>query len=242
MAGSKDWQSFYVQEAGRYEAARYGSAYGAAFRSAHRAVVNQLLDRVGRVGYAADVASGTGQLLPCLLERADCVMGCDLTREMLLVAKTSLATSTASFVQADSFHLPFRRGTLDVLVSSRFLHLFPIEQQREVLLEFRRVLRPGGWLVVDFYNRRSRMLLAPLINIYRRLARKRPEHDVHLTPHQASRLLAEAGFEPVATRGVGSYFIVPLLWLPHAWIARLMRGQVFANAWMAEQWIVAARA
>ncbi|MDI3260689.1 MAG: class I SAM-dependent methyltransferase [Sinobacteraceae bacterium] len=234
------WRSFYRTEAERYEIARYGSKYGRAFRVAHRRLVSEMLLHRGVGECAVDVASGTGQLLPCLMTRADRVIACDLTPEMLLVSRQAQGNERVAYVQADALRLPFPDASFDMAVSSRFLHLFPLEQQTKILAELRRILRPGGMVVVDFYNRHPRQLLGPAIRVYRWLTRRRRENDTYNTPAQVIAMLRAAGLSPMVAAGVGSYFLAPLLWLPQKWLSRLMSRGVFVNRYMAEQWVVAA--
>ncbi len=236
-----DWQQFYSVEAERYESARYGSTYGRAFRKAHRDVVSDLLSRGDGGGAALDVASGTGQLIPCTLRRCDQMVACDLTPEMMKVSRRLYGSEALTFVQADALKLPFADQSFELVASSRFLHLFPVEQQVQILAEMRRVVKPGGLVLVDVYNSIPRRVLAPAIALYRKLMRKRQEMDRYSSPAEARRMLESAGLEQVDARGVGSYFIAPLLWLPGGVVTWLLRSGLFANPLMAEQWVVVGR-
>ena len=55
-------------------------------------------------------------------------------------------------MQGDAGRLPFRRAAFDALVSTEAFHWFP--DQRAALAEFRRVLRPGGRLLLAVVNPR----------------------------------------------------------------------------------------
>lgn len=74
----------------------------------------------------------------------------DLTPEMLTVAQRRLPGS-ASLAVGDATALPFPDGGFDVVVSSSVLHYLPDPVQ--ALTEWRRVLRPGGQLVVTDWCR-----------------------------------------------------------------------------------------
>lgn len=235
-----NWQEFYSGEAERYDNLRYGSRYGRAFRAAHRAVFTALLQRHASRGAVLDIASGTGQLLPCLEPFADRVYACDLTPEMMLVSRRAHG-EFATFVQADATNLPFPDRSFQTVVSSRFLHLFPNDRQDAFLQEMARVLEPGGILVVDFYNSLPRKLLAPFLGVYRRLRCKRREHDSYRSPASAAAALRAAGFDVVASAGVGSYAVAPLLWLPSRVVAAMMARGVAVAPPFAEQWIIVGR-
>lgn len=68
--------------------------------------------------------------------------------EMLSVAKSKFAEGAAHppLIQGRAEHLPFADGFFDVVISCNALHFVPSPLQ--ALSEFRRVLRPGGWLFV----------------------------------------------------------------------------------------------
>jgi ubiquinone/menaquinone biosynthesis C-methylase UbiE len=236
-----NWREFYSAEAGRYEGARYGSRYGRAFRMAHRDLVQRLLGKHAASGLALDIASGTGQLLPCIVPLAESVIACDLTPEMLHVSRRIHASPAVAYMQADALRLPFADATFDLVASSRFLHLFPLESQEALLREMARVVKPGGLVVVDVYNRIARKLLQPAIAVYRRVRGKRSENDHYSSPAETQRMLRRAGLVQVEGHGVGSYFSAPLVWLPAAWLARLLRSGLVAGKATAEQWVVVGR-
>jgi hypothetical protein len=83
-------------------------------------------------------------------------------------------------------------SSVDLVFSGQNIeHLWP-EQVVAFLVESNRVLRDGGWLVVDSPNR-------DVTASYRWTM---GEHTVELTPDDASGLLASAGFELVTMKGI----------------------------------------
>jgi ubiquinone/menaquinone biosynthesis C-methylase UbiE len=101
-----------------------------------------------RPGHAVlDVATGTGHAAAALCQRGAEVVGLDLTREMLLAASRLYRMSGLHLVQGDVMRLPFADGTFDLVTSRRAPHHFPDIEGG--LRSMRRVLRPGGALVID---------------------------------------------------------------------------------------------
>jgi ubiquinone/menaquinone biosynthesis C-methylase UbiE len=93
-----------------------------------------------------DVGCGTGRLLRELqgIEPGVEGWGVDVSQDMLVIAE---ARSTgARYVRADVHRLPFRPASIDAVVSSSSLHHWASPPQ--VLTEMRKLLRPGGRLVL----------------------------------------------------------------------------------------------
>jgi ubiquinone/menaquinone biosynthesis C-methylase UbiE len=118
------------------------------YRPVHDAIVEALSTRPpGRV---LDLACGTG-LLATRLERTFAnagVVGCDYSRGMLLRAAARLPEG--AWVQADAQRLPFPDRAFDAVVCTEALHWFP--DQARALAECRRVLAPGGRVLVAVVN------------------------------------------------------------------------------------------
>jgi ubiquinone/menaquinone biosynthesis C-methylase UbiE len=77
--------------------------------------------------------------------------GIDLSQGMLNKAKARLnALSGANYTLGlgTDFSLPQGAGSIDVLINNYMFDLIPFEDMDKVLLEFKRVLKPGGRLVL----------------------------------------------------------------------------------------------
>lgn len=99
-----------------------------------------------------DVACGTGHFTLQVAELFGTTVGIDLTSEMLHAARNksrSIGRTNVCFVQASANALPFAPDTADVVMTTRFLHLFPREQHAGVVEGLLRIVRPGGMLVVE---------------------------------------------------------------------------------------------
>jgi SAM-dependent methyltransferase len=82
-------------------------------------------------------------------------VGMDFSPRMLSEARrrTSEHGLRWSFVRGDGFALPFATGAFDLVFSVRFVRRFEPAPRRQLYAEIRRVLRPGGHLVLDAQNR-----------------------------------------------------------------------------------------
>lgn len=93
-----------------------------------------------------EVGCGTGLLLGRVAPRVKRAVGVDISAGMLSKA----LERGLSAVQADAAALPFADASFDLVYS--FKVLAHVEQIERALCEAARVTRPGGHLVLEFYN------------------------------------------------------------------------------------------
>lgn len=111
--------------------------------------VRERLTSLGWQGRTAvDLACGTGAAAVAMTEDGLRVVGADLSREMLLWGAPATVGCAA---QGDLRRLPFADAQFDVAVSfyDSFNYLLSTDDLRDALAEAARVLRPGGYLVID---------------------------------------------------------------------------------------------
>jgi demethylmenaquinone methyltransferase/2-methoxy-6-polyprenyl-1,4-benzoquinol methylase len=123
-----------------------------------RVAVREFSD-LPRGGRVLDLACGTCDLaLELLRQRPDAlVTGVDLSRAMLELARPKIAAHGFPLVNAPAEALPFRDGTFDGAMIGFGIRNVP--DFRAGLAELRRVVRPGGRLVVlEFSTPPSRLL------------------------------------------------------------------------------------
>lgn len=114
-----------------------------------------------------DACCGTGDLAFTLLDQVPTaeVIGSDFSLAMLLSGKNRSRTrKRPSLVHADTLHLPFSDHTFDgVMIGFGIRNVVDLEGALE---ELRRVLKPGGRLMIlEFTPVRTRWL-RPFINFY----------------------------------------------------------------------------
>lgn len=99
---------------------------------------------------ALDIATGTGHTALALAPHVTRVIGIDLTPEMLAEAEQLRAArdiANVTFRPGDVHHLPFGDASFDLVTCRRAAHHFA--DIARALREIRRVLRPGGRVVID---------------------------------------------------------------------------------------------
>lgn len=100
-----------------------------------------------------EVAVGTGLTFQRILKRnpSGFTEGIDLTAAMLAKARRKAAASghqNYRLQEGDAYDLPFADGRFDLLINNYMFDLLPESDFSRVLAEFKRVLRPGGRLVL----------------------------------------------------------------------------------------------
>lgn len=101
-----------------------------------------------------EAAVGPGFSLVELLKRSGAennVFGVDISSGMLNLARERAAEAGFRNVDlrlADAGNLPFEDSSFDILYNAYMLDLIPLKDLLPIVLEFRRVLKPGGKLVL----------------------------------------------------------------------------------------------
>ena len=153
-----------------------------------------------------EVGFGTGNEVLDLARLAGAggyVAGIDISSGMLAVAQRKLdATPPAAKVElqvADARQLPFADRSFDAVYSSFTLELFPDDDERLVLGEIRRVLRPGGRLAgVSMAQVKPNEKSSSLEHTYIWMHRHFP-HIVDCRPIDLAALVTTAGLRVRST-------------------------------------------
>lgn len=99
-----------------------------------------------------DIGTGTGRILEVLGPRVERALGVDLSRDMLLVARSKIERAglrNCIVRQADMYKLPVPSGSVDLVTLHQVLHF--AERPAEAIREAARAMAPGGRLIaVDF--------------------------------------------------------------------------------------------
>src|SRR6516225_6128092 len=142
-------QTYYDRFAAGYEAERH--------HGYHRLIDELELELVRRHGAGRDVfeaGCGTGLLLREAARVARSAVGLDLSRGMLAPARAR----GLRVVQGSLTDVPLPSASFDLVYSMKVLaHVPPIER---ALGELSRLVRPGGHLLLEFYNPWSLRALA----------------------------------------------------------------------------------
>jgi ubiquinone/menaquinone biosynthesis C-methylase UbiE len=140
----QDNQTYYDEFSATYERERH-QGYHAFIDALESDIVLRYAQEI-EGAKVLEAGCGTGLILKTVAPKVGAAVGIDLSRGMLQKARARQLTVGQASVTA----LPFADESFDVVCSFKVLaHVEAIEQ---ALLEFHRVLRPGGRLIAEFYN------------------------------------------------------------------------------------------
>lgn len=116
---------------------------------------------------ALDLCTGTGDLLPLLSRRFGRAIGADFCLPMLQAGRGKLTRYGAPpLLQADALALPFKECSVDVITVA--FGVRNLERVVDGLREMRRVLKPGGHLLVLEFGQPKSALFGALYRWYSR--------------------------------------------------------------------------
>jgi len=152
----------------------------------HRAIAERLANLEGES--VLDIGCGGGQLLGLILgQREFEAAGLDISAEMIELARRRLGRSV-DLRTGDAEQLPWERNSFDLITCTFSFHHYP--QPAKALAEMRRVIRPGGRLILGEPN-----LPVPLRQLFNLLLPLSPSGDVRFYGRQElDKMLSQKGF------------------------------------------------
>jgi ubiquinone/menaquinone biosynthesis C-methylase UbiE len=143
-----------------------------------------------------EVAFGTGLNFVEILKRnpQGWVNGIDVSMKMLERARKRISKTgqkNYTLYLGDGRHLPFEDGAFDILMTQYLLDILPVEDFIPILLEFSRVLKDGGRIVLANMTKGERWLN----KIYEEIYKLKPPLLAGCRGVMAQPFLEEIGFK-----------------------------------------------
>lgn len=175
------------------------------------------------VSRVLEIAAGTGVVTRCLasaLPETAAIVAVDLNRPMLDMAVRIGTRRPVEWQQANALHLPFGDAQFDAVICQFGVMFFP--DRPKVFAEVRRVLRPGGILLFNVWDRIEENEFADTVTTaLESLFPEDPPRFLARTPHgyhdrvEIERDLREGGFaapprvDTVAARSTAASARIP---------------------------------
>ena len=161
-----------------------------------------------------EVAVGPGNIFLEIVKKIDkdnTACGVDASSGMLEIARRMVANAgyeNINLSQADARDLDFPDDTFDILYNGYMLDLIPLADMSTILSEYKRVLKPGGKLVLLNMSKRDDQVLT----LYEKLYMKLPALFVlnfmgACRPVLMEQQTRQAGFQDVEREFIGG--IIP---------------------------------
>jgi SAM-dependent methyltransferase len=115
-----------------------------------RELLERFADRLRGQGLVCDLGCGPGQIGRYLCDRGCNVVGLDLSHGMLLQA--AKLNADIRFVQGSMLAMPFATNSLSGIAAFYSIIHIPGSEVVSALSEFRRVLQPGGCVLLSFHR------------------------------------------------------------------------------------------
>jgi 2-polyprenyl-6-hydroxyphenyl methylase / 3-demethylubiquinone-9 3-methyltransferase len=172
-----------------------------------------ILDKIATQGFLSpstkilDVGCGAGFLSNELAKQKMQVTGVDLSEESLCVAAKYDDTKSVHYQTADAYRLPFDDASFEVVTAMDFLE--HVDRPGDVILEFSRVLKPGGLFIFHTFNRNPLAHLI-IIKVVELIVKNTPKHmhviDLFIKPKELKNFCLSAGMETKEMTGIKPVF------------------------------------
>jgi len=139
-----------IEKASGYDEIRYKGIHGRLKNWTKKLAIGKGLSYIGPIESILDLPCGTGRFYSFLSRKGYNIFGADISHEMMMVSKNKNRSYSNhhGYVQCDAEHIPFGDGSIDCILSIRFMFHLPPDVRKRVLSEMYRIT--GRWVIVDF--------------------------------------------------------------------------------------------
>lgn len=173
--------------------------------SRDQALIKERVAALRSLGHTLELGCGSGIFSELIANAASHLTATDYSDEMVAAASCRLSgMGNVTVEKADCRDLDYPAGGFDTVLLANLLHV--IDDPRRTLAESRRVIKPGGTMVVISYTTAGMRFSARLGMIYRYLKTwgKPPAAARTLTPPQTCDMLAANGFRIIESALIGN--------------------------------------
>jgi len=126
-------------------APKYDEVVDLQIGSKTRSMVRERLTREAHLGKVVEIGCGTGFYTQVLAAKADSLVATDLSSRMLTVAKERFKAANVTFQVEDCHETSLPDEAFDTVFIGLVIHF---TRPEKTLVEMRRILKPGGTLII----------------------------------------------------------------------------------------------
>lgn len=197
MANRHYSETVYLKIADNYDETRWQQKNGRFIDAIQKELLYKILLEcdIQNGNKVLDVGAGTGRFVLEFAENGYYTHGIDISEKMLQKAKNKGDQLSNLYLEkGDAKHLPFPCNYFDFVTSYRtMIHIPDYEKAIE---EIYRVLKPGGYTLLEFNNKYSLSGLGKLLRQLRKIFGMHLEIDPHVSSSfELHNLFSNVGFE-----------------------------------------------
>jgi len=181
----EELKRIYDKESEVYDKKRFEDFIGSFYNRCHKDTVKKIIRLTRPANNILEIAPGTGRLTFLLTKNYSSVTAVDISEKMLAKLKAKHKSKNLKIKVGNAQKLPFPDNHFDMVYSFRFLHLFKRNKLFPYIKEMRRVLKPGGKLVLEFNNSFAGIFLHYLYEI----RRPNEKRENYVRPSQLKRIV-----------------------------------------------------
>lgn len=153
MTLEKEWRARFARFAAQNDSEHRVSGWSEQGLHRRHAIFTKLIADEGLKAPAAilDLGCGAGTYVRSLAKLGYRAVGLDYSLPSLQRAMAADRPKAGKYIAAEAYHLPFHDDSFDMVISMGVLQV--LTSPEVAFGEMVRVLRPGGWLLIEFLNK-----------------------------------------------------------------------------------------
>jgi ubiquinone/menaquinone biosynthesis C-methylase UbiE len=144
---SNEVKDYYNQLANKYDEDRFANTYGKFINQQEEKYLKKQINGNKQV---LNLGCGTGRFMEY------CTHGSDIAENMIKIARTKYSNKDFSIASAND--LPYEDCQFDTVICFHVLMHLDIKLCQSILMEAKRILKPGGKLIIDYPSKKRRRL------------------------------------------------------------------------------------
>ena len=146
-----------------------------------------------------DVGTAAGTFINCL-DKEQFSYGADISVNQINYAKNKYQTNKHKFFLIKNNILPFKSNTFDIVTNLQLIEHLSIKDNKKLIKEIYRVLKPNGKLIITTPNYQSAWILVEKIVNLLGEVKYQKQHITFFNKKKIIKLLQQSGFKKIVIK------------------------------------------